>query len=216
MEQQVTYGSPKAVESDAHTDRVSDASEQVPVTLPPATYDTTVQRYGTTPTQQPFIQYGRVDVAVTTLLCLITFGIYYLVWIYKNMTVYRALSGRQGANMTQLFWGLTIAVSLTVLFSWTIIGGILLSVAIVALQIILTSQMLDDRIAIGQRYGFATEPPSKSLIMGVLIATMVSPYLIVALLITVPLAAWYLVLFFRGHNVVVDGLARAAMAGIEE
>lgn len=178
----------------------------------PASYDSAVLLYGSNAPAQPFLTYGRVSVGMTTFLCIITLGIYYLIWIYKNMKVYRALSGRAGANMEQLFWGLVIAIGLTVLFSWTIIGSLLLGIAIIVLQIMLTSQMLDDRIAIAQRYGFLPQLPSKGYTMGILIAALVSPYLIVTLLITLPLLIWYLVVFFRGHNVVVDGVARAAQA----
>ena len=112
--------------------------------------------------------------------------------------------------MEQLFWGLVIAIGLTVLFSWTIIVSILLGIAIIVLQVMLTSQMLDDRIAIAERYGFASQLPTKGYTLGILIAALVSPYLIVTLLITLPLLIWYLVVFFRGHNVVVDGVAQAA------
>lgn len=176
----------------------------------PASYDNAVLLYGSHAPAQPFLTYGRVSVGMTTFLCVITLGIYYLIWIYKNMKVYRALSGRAGANMEQLFWGLVIAIGVTVLFSWTVILSILLGIAIIVLQIMLTSQMLDDRIAIAERYGFVSQLPSKGYTLGILIAGLVSPYLIVTLLITLPLFIWYLVVFFRGHNVVVDGVAQAA------
>lgn len=157
------------------------------------------------PNSVGFMPFGRVEVGTVTFLSTITLGIYFLIWLYKGMTIYRTMSRRSGANLEQLFWGTIIALGATFVLSLaTIVLGLLAAIAAVVISAILINEVLKDRDEIGRRYGVLEQLPSAGTLIAVWVISEVLSLTLCGLIVGIPLAVWFYYQFFLGHNIIID------------
>lgn len=155
------------------------------------------------PSTGSFLSVGRVEVGMMTFLSAITFGIFFMVWLYKAMREYRTFSGRQGANLEQYFWGTVIAVGATVVLSLlTVVLGVLAVIAAIVMEALLINEVLKDRDAAAP-ISIRSSLPSAGLLITLLVLSNVVSLTVCGLVIGIPLAIWFYYQFFIGHNMLI-------------
>jgi len=163
---------------------------------------------GATPNTGSFLEVGRVEVGMMTFLSTITLGIYFLVWLYKSMRVYRTLSGRAGANLEQYFWGTVIAFGSAIILSLiTGVLGVLALIAGIVIEALLINEVIKDRDAAAPA-NIQPLLPSAGLLVTLLVVGNVVSLTICGLIIGIPIAVWFYYQFFTGHNLLIEGLER--------
>ena len=156
-----------------------------------------------------FMSPGRVDVGLVTFLSVITFGIYWMVWVYGAMKEYRAHSGRVGRNLEQLFWGMVIALGVAVVLGiFTVVLWFVAVVAYIVIAAFFVYELMLDRDAIAARLGIVGLPTVGMLLTLSILANVFSATFC-GVIIGIPLGIWFYIEFFRGHNRIVEagGLA---------
>lgn len=151
---------------------------------------------------------GRVDVGMMTFLSTITFGIYFMVWLYKAMRMYRTLSGRAGANLEQYFWGTVIAAGAAIVLSLlTGFIGLIAVIAAIVLEALLINEVIKDRDA-ATPVSVRAMLPSAGLLVTLLVLSNVVSLTVCGLIIAIPLAIWFYYQFFTGHNRLIEANAQ--------
>ena len=154
------------------------------------------------------LELGRVDVGMMTLLSTITVGIYFMVWLYKAMQMYRTLSGRAGANLEQYFWGTVIAAGVAIALSLlTGFLGLIAVIAVIVIEALLINEVIKDRDAAAPVAARAMLP-SAGLLVTLLTLSYVVSLTVCGLIVGIPLAIWFYYQFFTGHNGLIDALAQ--------
>ena len=154
------------------------------------------------------LELGRVDVGMVTFLSTITLGIYFMVWLYKAMRMYRTLSGRAGANLEQYFWGTVIAVGAAIVLSLlTGFLGLLAITAAIVLEALLINEVIKDRDAAAPLTARAMLPSAGLLVTLAVLSNVVS-LTVCGLLVGIPLAIWFYYQFFTGHNRLIEARAQ--------
>ena len=178
--------------------------------VPPASASAPMQR---TSSGGNLMEYGRVDVTTVTFLSAITLGVYFFIWLYKAMKIYRSLSGRSGANLEQLFWGTVIAVGATVVLSVaTVVLGLLALVAAIVIDAILLNEVLKDRDEIARRVHLISRMPAAGLLVTLCVLSNVFGATICGLIIGIPLAIVFYYQFFTGHNTLMNAAEQARLS----
>ena len=135
-----------------------------------------------------------------------TFGIYFIIWIYKAMREYQARAGRQGGNLDLYFWGMIACTGASLLlFMLTVFLYIVAIAGSVAFFSLLVYEVLKDRDAIAARIGLTMLSPLPNL-MGIFIASNVLSATICGAIAGLPLFAWFCYQFFAGHNQLITAL----------
>lgn len=153
-----------------------------------------------------FLAVGRVDVGMMTFLSTITLGVYFLVWLYKAMRVYRILSGRAGANLERYFWGTVIALGAAILLSLTTgVLGVLALIAGIVIEALLINEVIKDRDA-AAAVNIRPLLPSAGLLVTLLVVANVASVTVCGLIIGIPVAIWFFYQFFTGHNLLIQSV----------
>lgn len=153
------------------------------------------------------MQLGRVDVAMMTLLSTVTLGIWWLVWAFQEIKIYRRISGRTGPNLEQYFWAYVIALGSGFVLSMVFLPlGILASIASIVIGAMFLHQWTQDRDAIAQRYGTSAPLASGGSLIALWIVAQILTLTFVGIIIALPLLVVLSVMIFNSHNRVVEGV----------
>ena len=153
---------------------------------------------------------GRVDVAVMTLLSVVTLGIFFLIWVYKAMKEYRQLSGREGQQMDQYYWATIICLGASVvLTALTGVLGILTAIAAIVVYALFLNELIKDRDTIAARLG-VTGLAGSGLLITLAVVGNALAFTLIGLVVWIGLEIWFCIVFFQSHNKVAEALSRSA------
>lgn len=154
---------------------------------------------------------ARVDVGMSVFLSLITFEIWWLIWLYPRLAWYSAQSGRPIGNRVTYFW-LFVGLSIGGLVSVLIVPLLWFPIYIAAVVFgcLLTVEVVRDQTAIATRLGWGGSMPGTVTTLVVLNAIAGAAALTIVLLpLTIVLLVFYFLFFFRNHNLIA-GLVEQA------
>lgn len=197
---QVCFGSQGAWVTAASAFPTAFATDTPPPPPPPPTPPPMPGTYAPAPVQNLG---ARVDVGVSVLLSLVTFEIWWLIWLYPRLAWYSRQSGRPLGNRVTYFWlfvGLTIgAVASALIFPFLWFP---LYIAAVVFGCLLTVEVVRDQTAIAARLGWSGSMPGTVTTLVLLNAFAGAAALTLVLFpIAILLLVFYFLFFFRNHNI---------------
>lgn len=149
-----------------------------------------------------------VDIGLSVFLSVITFGIWWLVWVYSRLAWYAQQAGRPMGNRVTYFWlyvGLNIGGFVSVLIFPLLWIPIYAAVAVFGS--LLAYELAKDQQAIVDRSGGMVPLPATPTTLVVLFAVGTGVGVTIVLLpVTVVLLVFYYLFYFRNHNAVAQVL----------
>jgi len=157
------------------------------------------------PTRAPYL--ARVDVASMTFRSCATLGMWWLVWCYREIALYRQLSNRRLLGLRGLFWLLIGSLAVTIATAWqSSIRGVpfaFLTIVLGAVFVLAFARARDQAI---EQYALLGGLPSRLLVIGLFsVAVALSLTHVGVVLMFVPLTAFF-IFTYQWHNRVVDAV----------
>lgn len=147
-----------------------------------------------------------VDIGLSVFLSVITFGIWWLVWVYGRLAWYAQQAGRPMGNRVTYFWlfvGLNIGGVVSVLVFPLLWIPIYAAVAVFGS--LLAFDLAKDQEAIISRSGGRVALPANPATLVTLFAVGTGVGVTIVLLpVTVVLLVFYYLYYFRNHNAVAQ------------
>lgn len=145
-----------------------------------------------------------VDVGLSTFLSFITAGIWWLIWLYPRLDWSARVAGRPIGNRVTYFWIYVGTVSGAVLFSIVFLPlWFLAAIGAAVIGSLLAYELGKDQETVIRTRSPGTPPPATATTQVVLFATASGTAVTIVLLpVSLILAVFYTVFFFRNHNAV--------------
>jgi hypothetical protein len=157
---------------------------------------------------------GPVEVGSATVLSAITFGIYWLFWIYPAFQDYARKADRSASNSTTLFWTYVGTLGATFIFALFFFPLALIAmVAAVVVSGMLVNDMARNRENAIERAGGDPCQQARGLQITLYVLANVFAATVCGIVIAIPLTIWFYLIFFRGHNEYVRETSRLDQVG---
>lgn len=157
------------------------------------------------PSRAPYL--ARVDVTGMTLRSCGTLGLWWLVWCYREIALYRELSDRRFLGLRGLFWLLVGSLVATIVTAWgSSVRGVPLAIVTIGLGAAFVTAFARARDHAVARYALLGGLPSRLLVIVLFsAAVMLSLTHVGVVLMFIPLAAFF-IYTYQWHNRVVDAV----------
>lgn len=145
---------------------------------------------------------------ILTLLSVVTVGIFWLFWVFKQQRIYTRVAGRVGGSTEGLYWGMiaTFGAATVLLVLFPPLGWVTF-IACLVVQSLFLNSWLHDRNTIAARLG-SVRMESKETIIALNILAGILSLTILGLLLSIPLMIAVFFMIYRSH----DRLVKAATA----
>lgn len=148
-----------------------------------------------------------VDVGVSVLLSLITFGIWWFIWVYPRLTWYAERAGRPVGNRLTYFWILVAAFGASIVLGFlTIVLAIPAAIVVAVFGSLLLYELSVDQRSIAAMRGVVAMPATASTVVTLYAVAQGISITIVLIPVSIVLLVFSYLYFFRNHNAAVAAM----------